>query len=149
MRNLKTTLAVILSITIARFVNTDTAFYAGIAAIIVMKDSIEASYATGKNRMIGTIIGAILGMLFACIKPSSLILCALGIIIIISLCNYFKLEESIIIAGIVFLAIMLNLKGRSPLFYTVNRVIETFIGIIMAVAVNCFLAPPKKKDLSN
>jgi len=46
---------------------------------------------------------------------------------------------------------MTNLKGGNPLVYSTNRCIETFLGIAIAVIVNCLIVPPKHiiKILSN
>lgn len=141
-RNIKTAIAVFLCVVISRILNLDYAFYAVIAAIIAMESTISRSFITGKNRMLGTIVGAIVGLCFALIKPGSALLCAIGIIIIIFLLNKLKWSKSVTIAGIVFTAIMVNMNGKNPWQYSLNRIIDTFIGISIAVLVNYFIVPP-------
>ncbi|MCT4507785.1 MAG: aromatic acid exporter family protein [Tepidibacter sp.] len=141
MRNIKTAIAVSLSVAISRFFNMEYPFYAAIAAIISMQTTVEESFKVGKNRMLGTILGAMVGVIFYIISPKNVISIGVGISIVIYVCNFLGWNKSVSIAGIVFCVIMTNLDGRDPIFYGLNRVLDTFIGIIIAVLVNCFIKP--------
>lgn len=147
MRNIKTAIAVFISIILSKLFKMEYPFYAAIAAIISMQSSVEESFRAGRNRMIGTLIGAVVGFICALINPGNAFVSAIGIVIVIYLCNLLKWKESSSIGGVVFLAIMLNLKGNSPLWYSINRLFDTFLGIIVAIVVNYFIIPPQKKQL--
>jgi len=138
-RNIKTALSVFICIIIFQIIKRPYPFYACIAAVICMQNSVYNSFITGKNRMIGTIIGAIVGILLATIVGQNAIIIGLGIVVVIFLCNYFKQDGSVSIACIVFLAIMTNLKGDPAYLYAINRVIDTFIGIIVSILVNKYV----------
>ncbi len=146
MRNVKTALAVFLCVVIFQVLNLGSSFYAAIAAIISMQSSVVDSFMTGKNRMLGTLLGAIIGLIFALIGPGNPLLIGIGIIIIISISNWLDWNSSISIAGVVFLAVMINLNGKSPWSYSFNRIVETLIGISLAVLINYFISPPIKID---
>lgn len=146
MRNIKTAIAVFLCMIISKILRLEYPFYAAIAAIITMQNSTVSSFKVGKDRMLGTLAGASVGLVFALIQPNNAILCGLGIIILIYICNLLNLNSSIPIAGIVFIAIMVNLNGKSPLLYSVNRIIDTFIGISVALAVNFLFIPYNNSD---
>jgi len=119
-------------------------FYAAIATVISMENSVTNSFAAGKNRMMGTFVGAIIGLGFAMLEPGNILYCAIGIILVIMICNQLKWNKAISIASIVFLAIMLNLKGEeTPLHYSVGRITDTLIGVSVAVLVNLLVFPPK------
>lgn len=141
MRNIKTAIAVSLSVAISRFFNMEYPFYAAIAAIISMQTTIGESFKVGRNRMLGTILGAMVGVMFYFINPSNVIIMGIGIMVVIYMCNLLGWNKSISIAGIVFCVIMTNLDGRNPVFYALNRIVDTFIGIIIAVLVNYFIKP--------
>ncbi|MFT5872584.1 MAG: uncharacterized membrane protein YgaE (UPF0421/DUF939 family) [Clostridium sp.] len=149
MRNIKTAISVFLCIIILRIFHNTFPFYACIAAVITMQSAVHHSFTTGKHRMIGTIIGAILGLIFTLISPSNVFLTSIGIVIIIYFLNLFNRINSINIACIVFLAIMTNLKEGTPLVYSFARVLETFIGILVSVLVNYLIFPPKYLDNLN
>lgn len=142
MRNIKTALAVTLSILISESFKLDSPFYAAIAAVISMQNSVAGSYRVGKNRMLGTVTGALIGLTFSSISPNNPFLCGLGIVIIIYICNLLKWDKSISIACIVFIGIMINLTNKTPLYYSIHRTLDTFIGIIVAVLINMFIKPP-------
>jgi uncharacterized membrane protein YgaE (UPF0421/DUF939 family) len=144
MRNIKTALAVFLCIVLFQVFNMGSPFYAAIAAIISMQSSVMDSFKTGKNRILGTFLGALIGLIFALIGPSNPLLIGLGIIIIISVSNWLKWNKSITIAGVVFIAIMVNLNGKSPWTYSMYRIIDTLVGIGIAVLINYFISPPIK-----
>ncbi|MEJ8554755.1 FUSC family protein [Tepidibacter sp. Z1-5] len=141
MRNIKTAIAVSLSVAISRFFNMEYPFYAAIAAIISMQTTIGESFKVGRNRMLGTILGAMVGVIFYFINSNSIIAIGIGIMVVIYMCNLFRWNKSVSIAGIVFCVIMTNLDGRDPIFYALNRILDTFIGIIIAVLVNYFIKP--------
>jgi uncharacterized membrane protein YgaE (UPF0421/DUF939 family) len=144
MRNIKTAIAVVVSILISKGLKMEYPFYAAIASIISMQSSVKNSYKVGRNRMLGTMVGALVGYLCAIISPGNSILTGIGIICVIYACNLLNWRESTSIACVVFCAIMLNLKGGSAAIYSVNRIIDTFTGIIVAIAVNYFIMPPKE-----
>jgi uncharacterized membrane protein YgaE (UPF0421/DUF939 family) len=121
-------------------------FYAAIAAIICMQNTVEESFKVGRNRVLGTILGAVIGVIFYSIRPTSILLSGVGIMIVIYICNLVKWNKSVTIAGIVFCVIMTNLDGRDPFFYALNRVLDTLLGIIVAVLVNYFIVPPNRLE---
>ncbi|WPC42289.1 FUSC family protein [Clostridium sp. JS66] len=146
MRNIKTAISVSICVALAHVFNREYIFYAAIASVIAMQSSVTDSFKAGKNRILGTMTGAVIGFVCAFISPNNIILCGVGIIILIFICNSLGWNKSITISCIVFLAIMLNLNGRSPFMYSINRIIDTFIGITVAVLVNYFILPPKHWD---
>ena len=151
-RNLKTALAVTLCIGFFELIHRQYPFYACIAAVICLKDSHENTVKMGVNRMIGTLIGGCAGILstflflkfnnyyFECIVTS--LLC----IVVIYICKVLKKPGSVTIACIVLLANTLLIKQEPNYIYTINRIIETFIGIIVATLVNRFIFPYKKDE---
>lgn len=142
MRNIKTALSVFICIVILKLFRFQYPFYACIASVICIQNSISGSFTMGKNRMIGTTIGATIGFLFSLIQIDNAFLCFIGIICVIHCCNITKVRESATIACIVFLAIMTNLKDVTPFMYNIYRIFETFIGIIVAVILNYLFNPP-------
>ncbi|MDZ4993572.1 hypothetical protein GNF80_11420 [Clostridium perfringens] len=157
-RNLKTALAVTLCIGFFELIHRQYPFYACIAAVICMKDTVENSYKMGKSRMIGTITGGLVGLsltflalTFNLAKFPGLIT-GVGIVITIYLLNVFNKKGSVSIACIVLIAIMTNLHGKAPYAYAIDRIIDTFIGIIIALLINKYIYKYEikvKKDIEN
>lgn len=142
MRNIKTAIAVTISILIVQFFKLDSPFYAGIAAIISMQNSVTGSYKAGKNRILGTMTGALVGLIVSSISQNNAFLSGIGVMVVIYICNLLKWDKSTSIACIVCTGIMVNLTDKTPLYYSIHRTLDTLIGIIVSVLVNRLIKPP-------
>ncbi len=142
---LKIGIAIFICVFLDKIGLTESAFYSSLAVVMTFQNSVYASFKAGENRMKGTILGAAVGLIFSLIGQSSAILTGIGVSIVIILCNHLNWRKSINIACIVFLAIMVNIEkiGITPLRYSLQRVEETFLGIILALAVNYLIFPER------
>lgn len=145
MSTIKTGISVFISIFLARVLKLEFPFFVALAVIMPIEESLPSSIKSGKNRMIGTVIGALAGVLFVLIRPGNPFLCGIGIIIIIYICNQFKLGSAAPIGGIVFISIMVNLRGKEPFNYAINRVIDTLVGVCIVIVVNYLIPSNKNK----
>ncbi|MDY0256704.1 aromatic acid exporter family protein [Gudongella oleilytica] len=141
MRTIKTGLAVMLGVTVAESVGLRSPLFVAIGAISTMQTSVSESFVMGKNRILGTIMGAVVAVAIAEILPYSNIFLGLGIILLIQILNILGWRKSISLSAIVFSAVYLN-KEMGMIEYATNRVIDTFIGIVMGVLVNYLVATP-------
>jgi uncharacterized membrane protein YgaE (UPF0421/DUF939 family) len=141
MRTIKTGLAVMLGVTVAELVGLRSPLFVAIGAISTMQTSVSESFVMGKNRILGTIMGAVVAVAIAEILPYSNIFLGLGIILLIQILNILGWRKSISLSAIVFSAVYLN-REMGMIEYATNRVIDTFIGIVMGVLVNYLVATP-------
>ena len=146
MRNVKTALSVGVCLLFFQFIGVGDGIQAAIAAIICMKSSLQNSIQTGIERVIGTAIGSTLGVMSLLIIEKisfqvSTLLAITGIILIIYLCNIFKVQASIVIGLVVFLIILIGEKDVPPIQYGIVRLAETIFGIITAYVINRFFDP--------
>lgn len=142
MRTAKTMLAVFLALAVTYVLDRPYPMYAAIATIIAMSSTVFNSIEQGKNRLIGTCLGAFIGYLCLLIDPDNPLLAALGVGIVIFICNTMQINKSIAISSMVFLSVFIGSQGSQLLYYTVNRLLDTSIGIIIAVLVNLLIYPP-------
>ncbi len=142
---LKIGISIFFCVLLYRIGLTESAFYSSLAVVMTFQNSVYASFKAGENRMKGTFLGAVIGVLFAVIGQSSAVLSGVGVSLIIILCNSLNWKKSINIACIVFIAIMVNIEklGISPIEYSLQRVFETLLGIIIALTVNYLIFPEK------
>jgi len=141
-RTIKTGIAVSLGMLISIFFATGDPFYVIVAAIIAMQPTVSDSWKMGLNRILGTIIGAVIGVAFAYTTPVNPITTGFGIIVIIYILNKLKWSESISIGSVVFVGIFLNEGASNHFQYALGRLFDTSIGIGVAVAVNYLIYPP-------
>lgn len=153
LRTIKTALAVMVSLIISSAYDFAYPFFTVIASLIVMQNSISASYNSGINRMIGTIFGGITGIFFVMLLRSetmykNIFFIGLGILFIVSVMNFFDINKGINISLIVFSAISMSIAESDVMYYSMLRIIDTLIGILIALCINIFIFPPNTgKDL--
>ena len=143
MRTTKTILAVVLTLEISKVLNINSPILAGIAAIMTIETSVSESFRTGKYRMFGTIFGAIVALIITEISPVNFITTAIGLFVIIYICNIMKWQDAVKMAMIVFLVIIIDFEEGYRFTYALNRSLDTFIGVIVGTAINYFIRPPK------
>jgi|GEM_PF-472880 len=152
MRTLKTGIAVTISAYLGRTFLVVNPFYAVIGTILAMQNTVKSSFTMGKNRIIGTVMGALNGFLFATVGsylfPSFVdhpIYIGLAIIFTIICCNALKLTGSILISLTICFSIIAGNSDpqfSSLLAYTFFRTTDTSIGIIVSLLVNYFILQP-------
>jgi hypothetical protein len=148
LRNIKTAVSVGICLLIFQLLGVSDGIQAAITAIICMKSSLQNSLQTGLERTIGTVIGAILGILTLLLMIETglqlaTLLAIINVILIIYLCNIFRVQNSTIISLVVFLMILIGEKDQPPLLYGSMRLVETIFGILTAYLVNRFMDPRK------
>ncbi len=98
MRTVKTVVAVAICMVIMLFFPVN-AFYACIAAVICMQQTVEHTVRTGLNRMKGTVVGALLGIAGLLLQQHvnldlQIVLAPVGVLLILYLCNIMKMPAS-------------------------------------------------------
>jgi len=144
MRTFKTGLAVALSVFISELFNLKSPNLVAIAAIVSMQSSVNESFIAGKNRMLGTFIGAIVGLVFSFLLPHNYFFLGLGIIVVIHIHHLLDWKQSLSLSAIVFVAIFLYQEDYR-FDYAAHRLLDTFIGIIVSMLINYFIATPDNK----
>lgn len=145
MRTTKTGLAVMLCVILGGLL-VESPFYSATACIISMQDTVKGSMKAGINRVKGTILGGIIGYLIVLIDPGNSILCGIGVMATIYVCNLFKLNKSIVVACVTFLSIHLGIIDSNPAQYSFHRVLDTSIGVVVGVLINYIIARPDYLD---
>lgn len=148
LRAIKTAFSVFLCILIDFLLGYSDALLASVAAIICLQPTYNETFKVGVHRLIGTMIGGVIGyliLLFAHTFPHKeimdLILAPISILIVIYFCNVINHPSSVVISCIVVLSVVTapaeSVNGT--LMYVVNRVFNTSMGIIVAMFVNKFM----------
>ncbi|MCC3869034.1 FUSC family protein [Terrisporobacter mayombei] len=140
MRTMKTGTAVMLCCILTNFA-VDNMFYCATACVVTMQDTIKTSFKMGPQRVLGTLIGGLIGFLLVLIFPANPILCGIGIMIVIKFCDMFKLS-SLVVSSVTFFSLYLGYVDSAPLVYSIQRIIDTSVGVIMGLIINYSVARP-------
>lgn len=147
-RIIKTVLSVLICLCIARLINYDSPYFACIASVIVMKSTPELSFKFGKSRIIGSLFGAFFAALFVVITKvlgisdeSFLYVVLISIVLMLDL-TLVKImgfsENATSLSAILVLSVLMshNQDMTEMLGYITMRMIETIVGVSIAVVVN-------------
>lgn len=143
MRNIKTALAVVLSVIFAEVFHLESAFFVATGALISMETTVRKGIKAGISRVLGTFIGGCFGVAMFLIDPGNLILLFVGIVILISLLNILQWHDSISMACVVFCAIMITMSSENIILYAFQRTFDTIVGIVISIIINYVISPPK------
>lgn len=154
MRNFKTALAATICAFLYFLVDQNPTF-ACIGAIFGMGSDMNNSKLNGGNRFFGTIIGGFVGMalfrLYILFVPDGgyspllLLFLFVGVVVLIIVSQIFGWAGAIQPGGVVLCIILFNTPVDSYIQYSVNRMIDTGIGVGIALAVN-WLLPRERVD---
>lgn len=157
LRAIKTAVAVSICLFICVAFNRDAYFLSAFAAIVCMQQTYDQTFSEGVHRLFGTIVGGSIGyMLLQCSvllpwynKWCDVIFAPLCLLLVIYICNTFYKQPSVSIACIVMLCIISQPDGdiNDVRMYAINRVIDTSIGIIIAMCINRFFYPKRKNKM--
>ena len=145
MRNIKTAIAATLC-ALLYFPFDRNPTFACIGAIFGVGSDMGNSKLNGGNRLFGTIIGGFLGMglfrLYICFYPDGskhlllLLFLFIGVIIMILASQFFHWPGAIQPGGVVLCIILFNTPVDTYISYSINRMVDTGIGVIIALLIN-------------
>lgn len=124
---------------------------AAIAAIICLKPTRNESFSAMVHRLLGTLIGGLLGLAAAVlclVLPGnnaywSILIVPLLMLLCITLCNIARIPQAIVL-GCAVLAIVgtaYDQEAGALLLYAMQRMLDTAVGAVLAVGVNQLLWP--------
>ncbi len=157
-RIIKTSLAVLICLLIYYFrgySGSDMSAEAMITAIICVQPYSTDSKAFAQSRLTGTVIGAVCAVIFLMVLtifpaaqehlPLVYILMSLGVMATLYASVALEKAESASLAAIVFLCIVISFPEiEQPVHQVFHRMIDTFVGTLVAIGVNLVRLPREK-----
>lgn len=147
-RNIKTALAATLCALVYFLVGRNPTF-ACIGAIFGLGSDMDNSRLNGGNRFFGTIFGGLLGMLLFRLyivfypdgskHPLMLVFLFAGVVALILVSQWFRWPGAVQPGGVVLCIILFNTPVDTYICYSLDRMLDTGIGVAMALLVNYLL----------
>ena len=140
----KTALAAAMCWWIAMLFGLHDGYWGAISTIIVLQSNFGATISASRDRILGTLIGALLGFSFALFGalPWNYILAVLAAVIV---CGLLGLRSSSRLAGVTITIVMLVQQGSSHWTIALDRVMEVFLGIVVALAISTLVYPDRAR----
>lgn len=155
LRITKTGIAVGLSLFLSELLHL-APFFAMIASVICMKTDTSDSIKVGRNRVLGTVVGGLSGMAmlygfqFFQVQSEGLLYSVLSVVVLMLVIKglaLFSKEGAVIIACVVYLSVLyMNYHDMTIFAYSMTRVLETLLGVLVAIVVNHLLPNHRQDD---
>lgn len=142
LRTTKTTVAIIISMGLVYFYGTTDSRYifAMLGAMAAMEHTFQESLEACLTQFVGVLFGAVFSLLLLLLPIHSVIQCAIGILMTITLYNTLRIRFS---PGLpcMLIVIMCTTSGIQPIPYAISRFWDTAIGLAVGMAINTLVFP--------
>jgi len=142
--SLRTTLAAVASMLLARMLKLPEFYWAPISAIVILLSTINPM-TLAWQRFAGTALGAALGALFATFLGQNWIVYGLGIFACGMISALLRLGAAYRFAAIAFTIVVLIAHTRPPWIVATHRFVEVSLGIAVALLVTVVWPVPQKR----
>jgi hypothetical protein len=132
---IKTAIAAVLAWFIPHSLNWNYSIYAVIASIIVMGLTSGSTLKLSMQRIAGTIIGGLTGIICSLLLGTNAWSLGIGVFLGVFISSWFKFKEAAKLSGYVAALIVLT-HGQQPWLYGWGRFLETLFGVGVALTVN-------------
>lgn len=127
---------------------------AALAAVFSLRQDMPTTITFARSRILGNIIGGVAALLYLSIQNISsypflteVLLVPLAVALVIILSDGINNHAGIISAIATLLLISLNSIGDKSFAFAFHRILDTFIGTLVAIGLNFFIPLPPDKDL--
>ena len=140
--SLRITTTLLIGLIIGKMLPFENVYWILLTIVVIMRPGYGLTKERTLNRFIGTLIGGVLGFAVLALEPSSTILAALTILFLILGLTFnpsnYKIGTTFITLHVIFIFAILNPSDGNIILY---RVLDTFVGAILAILANHFLWP--------
>jgi uncharacterized membrane protein YccC len=130
----RTAIAAVVSLLIARLFRLPEAYWAAITTLIVMQSTLVGAWTIAKHRLAGTAMGAVAGALLVTYLGSSVAVFGAGVLLLGLICAVLRIERNAYrYAGITLAIVMLVESTRPPWTIAIHRFFEISVGIAVGL----------------
>lgn len=142
LRTAKTTVAIVLSMMLVHFYGTTDSKYifAMLGAMGAMEHTFQESLEACLTQVVGVLFGAVTSLLLLLLPIPSIIQCALGILVTITVYNSLRIRFSPSLPCML-IVIMCTTEGIQPIPYAISRFWDTAIGLAVGMIINTLVFP--------
>lgn len=142
LRTIKTAAAVIISMVIVYFYGTTDSrlIFAMLGAMAAVQPSFKESLESCLTQIIGVIIGALIGVVLLALPIHPLAASGIGIIVVITLYNSFRIHHSPSLACLIVVILCIT-PDIEPLEYASGRIWDSAIGLVVGMVINTAIFP--------
>lgn len=145
--SLRISIAMVLAYSLGIFLDIQNTYWILLTIIVIMRPSYGLTKERSKDRIIGTIIGAVIAVGIVFITQNEVVYAILALVSLVFafalIQQNYKSAAALVTISVVFVYSFINPEALEVIQY---RVIDTFIGAIIAVVANYSLFPSWEAD---
>ncbi len=134
-QGIRTALAAVLAYWIAGMLHLPGGYWAAISAIVVMQSEVGATVLASRDRLAGTAMGAVVGLLTSWVWHHSILIFGLAVLVVMMLCTALNYKNAGRLGGVT-VAIIVLIPYPGPLWHiALQRFLEVSLGIVISLFV--------------
>lgn len=154
MRIIKTGICVFICLLFEYFSDEEVSLLSSIAAIVCMGSTLQATARASLRSLVGAFVGGAGGMAFIPLARNVdiewlyILLMPIGLMALIYLCTAIGMPEAASTCAFAYVAVLIvpySNSTDSPFAVAFSYVFDTALGVLVALVVNRFIAPPKRR----
>ena len=118
-----------------------------IGCVFGMGEGLEDAWKSGGNRLIGTVLGGLWGMVLVWVhlelgpagNPSVYLLLFGGVLLLSAVSTWFRWPKAVLPGGVVLCIILFGADRVDPVRYALGRILDTSFGVFLSMCVNLLL----------
>ena len=138
----KTAFAAVLCLWLGQIFRLEHSYWAAVTAIVVMGSDAAITFATSRDRIIGTAIGAFLGWVTYYLWHGHYLIYGLAVMLCVFVCSTLAFEKAGRLAAVALTIVALIGIDAGPAQAALARFLEVGLGIVVALAVTLLVFPP-------
>lgn len=151
MRTFKSALSVLICILLFHFLNRGQPLIAALSAVFSLRQDLSTTLDFGKSRILGNILGGGAAILYLLLQNQfatnnfwiELIALPTLVAVVITFSDGIDNNAGIISAIATLLLITLSIPPGESVGFAFDRILDTFIGTLVAIGLNFVIRPPK------
>jgi len=134
-QGLRTAVAAALAYWLTELLRLPGGYWAAISAIVVMQSEVGATLTASYDRFAGTAMGAIFGWLTALVWHDSIVMFAVGVLVVMVLCSALHYKNAGRLGGVTVAIIVLAPHAGPAWQVAGERFLEVSFGIVVSLVV--------------
>jgi uncharacterized membrane protein YgaE (UPF0421/DUF939 family) len=139
---LKAGLAAVLCVWLGNLLGLEHSYWAAVSAVVVMGGDNVVTFASCRDRILGTAIGAFLGWITCYLWHGHYLLYGLAVMLCVFACSMLEFEKAGRLAAVTLSIIVLIKIDGGPAQAALARFLEVGFGVVVALAVTMLVFPP-------
>jgi uncharacterized membrane protein YgaE (UPF0421/DUF939 family) len=144
LHSIRTAVAAVGSLLIARFCRLPESYWAAITTIIIMQSTLGAAWTVSKQRFVGTALGASFGALLTAYVALNAAAFGAGVFVLGLICALLRIGRNAFRYAAITLAIVMLVARAEPAWMiAIHRFLEISVGIAVGVLLTAVWPEPE------